>query len=574
MDLASDASFLEEGEGSSPASGFNRRESGITEGSSMDTDDSQADMDITMNTNVSGQLSIARPRRSSTRPRPSSSKLDDEKESKKVTEYTVTLEESLKGEVQPSANWLALKAVMNSHDDTPSSPPADIDIETAAKRMLKAGQDIPITTPSKGGGEEDMTLSSEADSTGSMGGKTMDFTALTGGIRRHSINMAALQSTQSEEPQPEAQISQPAVSAPAATTTGDKPIFTQNANPSSSATPASSIFRSKVSSSLFTPKLQATPRVASSSPVKGASSPIKAPNRPKSAFTAAFAPSSAKGKGPAFTMTVPSSLRSKSPARETPSKRPYPNETGSGAAESPAKKLIVAVDGESRPTAIPRPFTKPDLPGSSMKRVAGTPQKSSNLIKTPLVAAPTSRMTTPAKSPQKTASTPARDTSAPGTPVAHRQVSQPATPSAPEDPISSPSPEENIEHVRPGMAASSPAPPLPSEMSSPKRTPQTRRSLMETALTTSPWLSQVKRPSIVSLMQDDDEEGEGRDDYDTTNILDHLSDDVRERLPRSVDELLRLVGGEFMDNMAARRRSTMALRAKDQYPDRPCRLLF
>ncbi|PVG03274.1 hypothetical protein CPB86DRAFT_779615 [Serendipita vermifera] len=561
MDLASDASFVEEGESGSPASGFNRRESGVTEGSSMDTDDSQADMDITMNTNVTGRLSMSR-RRSSTRPRPSSSNLDgDDKRNEKVTEYTVTLEESLKGEVQPSANWLALKAVMNSHDDTPSSPPADIDIETAAKRILKAGQDIPLATVSEGG-EEDMTISSGGDTTGSIGGKTMDFTALTGGIRRHSMNVAASQ-LENKDAQTESQVSLPTTSVSAATT-GDKSIFSQNANPPSSTTPASSIFRSKVSSSLF------TPRAASSSPVKGASSPIKAPVRPKAAFTAAFAPPSAKGKGPAFTMSVPTSLRSKSPARETPSKRPYPNEAGAGAAQSPSKKLIIAVDGESRPTAIPRPSSKPDLASSPIKRITGTQQKYLNPTRTPLAATPTLRMVTPAKSPQKV-STPAHDTSAPATPIARHQISQPVTPSA-HDGSAPPTPaEEKTERVPSEIGASSPAP-LPSEVSSPKRTPQARRSLVETALTTSPWLSQVKRPSLISLVQEDDEERDGHDDYDVTNILDHLSEEVRERLPRSVDELLRLVGGEFMDNMAARRRSTMALRAKDQYRDQPLSL--
>jgi hypothetical protein len=98
---------------------------------------------------------------------------------------------------------------------------------------------------------------------------------------------------------------------------------------------------------------------------------------------------------------------------------------------------------------------------------------------------------------------------------------------------------------------------------SPMRTPVARRSNVETSLATSPWLSRVRRPSAAPT------EGYDEDNEDTNIALDSLSEEARARLPRSVDELLRLVGGEFMDNMVARRRSTMARRVKDQCQDGP-----
>ena len=87
----------------------------------MDIDNSRDDMDMTMNTVVSGRPSIVRPRCSSMRPRRESAVPRESGEGSKRTEYTIPLEESLKGEV-PSANWLALQAVMN-HSEGPTSPP-------------------------------------------------------------------------------------------------------------------------------------------------------------------------------------------------------------------------------------------------------------------------------------------------------------------------------------------------------------------------------------------------------------------------------------------------------------------
>lgn len=94
--------------------------------------------------------------------------------------------------------------------------------------------------------------------------------------------------------------------------------------------------------------------------------------------------------------------------------------------------------------------------------------------------------------------------------------------------------------------------------------------MIGTPLISSPWLTKSTRPSLAPSLRttaDDDEGEEGEDE--TGNILESLSDEVRARLPGSVDELLRLVGGEFMDNVVARRRSTMGVRTKDQYPGVP-----
>ena len=93
--------------------------------------------------------------------------------------------------------------------------------------------------------------------------------------------------------------------------------------------------------------------------------------------------------------------------------------------------------------------------------------------------------------------------------------------------------------------------------------------MMGTLLATSPWLGRV-RPSLAPSLRTEvegDEEGE-EDESEGTNVLESLSDEIRARLPSSVDELLHLVGGEFMDNVVARRRSTMG-HTKEQYSDVP-----
>jgi hypothetical protein len=72
------------------------------------------------------------------------------------------------------------------------------------------------------------------------------------------------------------------------------------------------------------------------------------------------------------------------------------------------------------------------------------------------------------------------------------------------------------------------------------------------------------RPSLAQSLRAEDE----GDEEDEVNVLETLSDDVRVRLPGTVDELLHLVGGEFMDNMVVRRRSTMG-RTREQYVDVP-----
>jgi hypothetical protein len=94
-----------------------------------------------------------------------------------------------------------------------------------------------------------------------------------------------------------------------------------------------------------------------------------------------------------------------------------------------------------------------------------------------------------------------------------------------------------------------------------------------TPLATSPWLGRI-RPSLAPSLRTETEGDEGEEDEsEGINILESLSDDVRARLPGSVDELLHLVGGEFMDNVVARRRSTMG-RTKEQYSDVPSEYHF
>jgi hypothetical protein len=99
--------------------------------------------------------------------------------------------------------------------------------------------------------------------------------------------------------------------------------------------------------------------------------------------------------------------------------------------------------------------------------------------------------------------------------------------------------------------------------------------MVGTPLTTSPWLGRV-RPSLAPSLRTEAEGDEGaEDESEGINVLESLSDEVRARLPGSVDELLHSVGGEFMDNVVARRRSTMG-RTKEQYSDVPseyCNLL-
>lgn len=592
MDLASDNSYLDEesidSSKENSSANDNRRDSSATEGSSMDIDDSQeeVDMDITTNMSVATRYSIGRPRRSSTRPpkRQSTARRESNVSEGKPTEYTVGLEESLKGDVQPSESWLLLKAATNvgKENDVPAeqpTPAVDMDLKTAAERLLKAGQDIPLVGHPQPG-EEDETISSSGDSTASLGGKTMDFTSLTGGI--HRMSMVASEAP----PAP----TNPGIFTPAPATTSapvEPPASTSAPTPASSSIPvpkqAASAPRSGIMSiftpkALFGPKPPATaPRSASSSPVKVAdSSPIKAAQRSKPpAFSAAFAPpSTSKGKGPAFTLRVPSSLVSKSPSRQTPQKRPLPVEEGTPAVESTPKKLIIEAEDNSKALAIPKPSpvkatpvkSAPATPKSPARKTGLTPRKPSDYLTRPSmsrkvsIVAPTAPATPAAASPERPPTTHTTPSKTPG-PI---DVGTPLTP-APKSPhyaqpISTHLTEDD-------ECAKETSRQLDAEISitasprSPMRTPKSRRSFMEASLVTSPWLSKVKRPSTLSALGDEDEE--------ETSALDSLSSEARSRLPRSVDELLRLVGGEFMDNMAARRRSTMALRVKDQCEDGP-----
>lgn len=562
MDLASDTSYLDDesvGSGGERSAPEKRRESPGSEGSSMDIDNSQDDMDMTMNTAVSGRPSIARPRRSSTRPRRESVAPRESGEGPKRTEYTIPLEESLKGEVVPSANWLALQAVMN-HSEGPTSPPPNIDIETAAARLLLAGHDLPMPAIDE---EADTTLSSEGgDSTGSIGGKTMDFTSLTGGIHRNSMRgdittafpRASIRPPipSVQEPVPASEHALPSVSA---------------SKPSAIPIPTSSglgIFRSKAAS--FVP----TPRGASSSPMKVAdSTPIKNMQRPKPpSFSAAFAPPSVSTpKKSLFTVTVPSSVAPKSPARQTPLKRPHPVDENTAEAESPSKKRVVAVEGGTKIQAIPKTSPVKMAPPPSPGKKAMVPRRPSDYLTRPSLSRLSSAFRQPPPQPTVVLSperpsaipssvtptkTPAPLAEAPQTPKSPR-VSQSSSK------VSTPTVDCERETVRQ----------LDVELrlaSSPVRPPTVRRSMVGTPLATSPWLGRV-RPSLApSLRTEAEGNEEEEDDSEGINILESLSDEVRARLPGSVDELLHLVGGEFMDNVVARRRSTMG-RTKEQYSD-------
>lgn len=619
MELASDNSYLDEQSADSSreesSANENRRESGASEGSSMDIDDSQLeDMDITMNMSVASQrLSMAKARRSSTRPpRRQSTRRESEVgdlSDSKPTEYSVALEESLNKDRPPSEAWLLLKAATNVGKDpedfeAASNPTevADMDLKTAAERLLKAGQDIPLVNQPSG--EEDDTMTSSGDSTGSIGGKTMDFTSLTGGIHRMSML------TSEAPPPPSPVVASPAPPKHEAPET--KPVEQPVSQSASTSRPGVlSLFTPKP---LFAPKAPASapaPRSASSSPVKGDSSPIKAPQRPKTpTFTAAFAPptSASKKKGPAFTLRVPSSLTPKSPARETPQKRPPPVERGN-LAESSTKKLIVEAEPsqheEPKPQAVPKAIPKnvsttPKSPAKSpMKRPGISPRRPSDYLKRPSMstfarkssitpsAASKSAPASPSKpfTPTTASATPTKQSKPPSvhatpakspapTPVEETSAPVPPTPESPEyaqpNATDLPTSEQTSKDATRQLEAESTIATPPSarpSVATPIRTPLSRHSFAETALVTSPWLSKVKRPSAVST-------GLGEDEDDVTNLLNELDEDARARLPHSVDELLRLVGCEFMDNMAARRRSTMALRVKDQCDDTPRMLTF
>lgn len=564
MDLASDTSYLDDedvGSAAEPSTPQKRRESAVSESSSMDIDDSQDDMDMTMNTAVSGRPSIAGPRRSSTRPRRESAAPRESGEGSKRTEYTIPLEESLKGEVVPSANWLALQAVVN-HSEGPTSPPPNIDLETAAARLLLAGHDLPMPVIDE---EADTTLSSEGgDSTGSIGGKTMDFTALTGGIHRNSMQGDVTTAFPRMSLKP-----------PVLNVQTPKPASEQTLSPSSASkssaipVPASSglgIFRSKA-----TPFVPA-PRAALSSPMKVVeSTPVKSMQRPKHpSFSAAFAPPSVvTPKKALLTVTTPS-IAPKSPARLTPLKRSHPVDETTAVTESPSKKLIIAGDGAATALAVPKTSPiKAVAPVPSPKK-AIVPRRPSDYLTRPSLARLSSAFRGPP--PQPTTVTSALPPSAPQlsitpikTPAAPAEA--PQTPKSPR--VSQPSPKastptvncerESVRQLDAELRFASP----PRRNSSPVRTPTIRRSVVGPSLTTSPWLGKV-RPSLAQSLRAEDE----GDEEDEVNVLETLSDDVRVRLPGTVDELLHLVGGEFMDNMVVRRRSTMG-RTREQYVDVP-----
>lgn len=572
MDLASDTSYLDEQSVSSgQITPERRRESGASEGSSMDIDNSQMDMDMTMNTNVSGRLSMARPRRSSTRPRRESTAPRETDANTSLTEFTVGLGVSLVPEKEPSAQWLALKAAVSNHTEEPKSPPADIDIESAAARLLLAGRDIQV--PSNEEEEADMTLSSEGgDSATSGDGKTMDFTALTGGLRRASMRDATTAFPAASQ---EDTTSFPRKSLNLATPSVKEPIKEQALPLASASKPSSipvptpsgpSIFRAKATS--FAP----TPRAASSSPTKPAeSSPIKSTQRPKPpSFSAAFAPRSpaAKPKATAFSITVPSSLAPKSPARQTPAKRSHPVDENSAAAESPAKKLIVAGEGGAKTQAIPKPTPNKVAPSPSpAKKAFSVVRRPSDFLTKPnmsRVSLPFRQAPPPAAS---VSASPERQSVTPASVTPVKAQTQP--PKSPR--FAQPSPkvltpvvecerETSLQQEAELRIASSPR-----RNSSPLKTP-TRRSFAP--MVASPWLSRSNRPSHAPSMGEDGNE-DGDEFEDDVDVLDYLSEEARARLPGSVDELLRLAGAEFMDNMVVRRRSTMALRAREEYPDAP-----
>ncbi|KIM34159.1 hypothetical protein M408DRAFT_60505, partial [Serendipita vermifera MAFF 305830] len=570
MDLASDTSYLDEQSVDSAEeqpSPQKRRESGISEGSSMDIDDSQVDMDMTMNTNVSGRPSLARPRRSSTRPPRRESTAPRETDANmSLTEYTVGLGVSLMPEKEASAHWLALKAVMN-HSEEPSSPPADIDIESAAARLLFAGHDIPVPPQDDG----DTTISSEGgESSGSGDGKTMDLTSLTGGLRRASMRDAtasfprgSLKDITTSLPRasfgPSAPSTEESSISPEESTAPPAPA----AKPSSLPVPAStgpSIFRAKAAS--FVP----TPRAAPSSPTKVAeSSPVKSTQRPKTpVFSAAFAPRSPAKPKTAFT---------------TPVKRSHPVDESSAAVESPNKKLIVAGEGGAKTQAIPKPTPSKVAPSPSAKKAPFVARRPSDFLARPSM----SRASLPLRQPPPAPSAPLSPerlvaTPSSGTPAKVLSPQKEATPrkeviQPPKSPRFAPSPkvltpivecerEASLQQEAELRIASSPR-----RNSSPVRTPTARRSFAPTPVAVSPWLSRTARSSVAPSLY---EEGENTGDYASEeNMLDLLSEETRARLPGSVDELLRAVGGEFMDNVAVRRRSTMALRAKEEYPDSP-----
>ncbi|CAG7847425.1 SubName: Full=Uncharacterized protein {ECO:0000313/EMBL:CCA68185.1} [Serendipita indica DSM 11827] len=569
MDLASENSYVEDEQSAESAADMSLEndESVVSQGSSMDME-SQVDMDITMNTNVTGRLSLAKPRRSSTRPAGRrSSTAPRPREEGKPTEYTVVLEESLKGEFQPTATWLALKAVTNSADNRPMPSEGDLDIETAAQRMLMAGQDIPLVANDDG--EADMTLSSNADSAGSPGAKMMNLTSLIGGIRRASaaavsavIDVAApIISPSKEPPATPAPDVRPVPAAVPSIFTQDQNTIPVPATPASSipvpaATPgtAASIFRPK-QTSIFTPK---------SGQTTDETSWILSSLRP---------PSVVKPKT-AFTVNVPVPGTPKTPARQTPMKRPHPADQTSTVVESPAKRLAVAVEGSSQAKPVPRVTpNKSAILSSPIKRPAQsrTPQvPSKTTTATPSTPKPAQKTVAPASpsSPSAADEWPQETVEIPRTPVG--QVDRPTSPvlSPAQTPSAPETPKPPVEPISPAIEATPARSIAETANDTPARTPLARRSEV---LLTSPWLSKVQRPSM-AISRASDDEGEFDDEgeeYGNTMTLAMLDDEARARLPRSIDELLKLVGGEFMDNMAARRRSTMALRAKDQYPDTP-----
>ncbi|KAG8834159.1 hypothetical protein FRC17_009419 [Serendipita sp. 399] len=555
MELASDASFLSEQSNRSPEVS-SRRESMNSEGSSMDTADSQDDMDITLNTDVTSRLSLPAGRRSSVRApsrRASSAPLNEEK----PTEYTVTLEESLKKDEPPSATWLALRAITNGSSEEKSQATADMDIATAAQRLLMAGKDIPIIAEDE---EEDMTISSGGDSTGSLGGKTMNLTGLIDGLRRasaaivSSLSPAKTSAPENKNPPPESARESQSSAPPSATHV-----------PAS--TPAStSIFRPK-SNVIFTPRTQAV----SSSPTKPQPSPSKKA-KPHS-FSAAFAPPTVvKPRTPSSTMNAPSM---KSPARQTPLKRPFVADASTPVSASPAKKLIVESTGEPRLKAIPRP--SPQKTG-----VESSPMKKATPTRVPLNATPKKDLhpilpSTSSIAPQAppiiimstSTSTPVRVPLVDKRLSSIAEVSESPSPAKSTQPTIVPVQSKNRVSSQPEHDTPKPAP-TPTRLAvSPYHTPVAKKSITE-SMVMSPWLGRNKRQSAVTDREDDEEHDiPEEDEYDATTKLQMLSEEELERLPHSIDEVLKMFGGGFMDNIVARRRSTMALRSADQFSDTP-----
>lgn len=593
MELASDASMLEE---SSDAS--NRRDS-TDANSSMDIDESQSDMDFTMNTTASGRASLAKSRRSSTRRVRYSNDSDfSEHGGPRSTDFEIGLEESLKGEVAPTPEWLALKAIMNVVEDDDQTPITDIDIETAKKRMLTAGKDIVRREGddsfSSGGGDSidlgDKTMDLTSLTAGlrrSMGGvsmdygdKTMDLTSLTAGLRRSMGGESKVNEPDSTQKidfvaPPEAKTPLPSTANVSSTATPVQPQVASSTNKSSIF-----LFSALASASKETPSAKP---VASSSPVKGASSPTKPPRGKQPGFSAAFAPPVSKVKlGTPKAISAPPSV-TKSPAR-TPLKRPLPEDEKTNVPASPAlKKLIVTTAGETRPTAIPRlaQGSKSVQRSKSPSNLATAPPKRlSDLAgrKSSLSRRLSSLVTGSVSFLKGGASKSDVEEKAPASPMRNANASLSVKFASPAGPSHEECSREAHRQAEAEVILSSPRaarhslspsrPPIESRLSIVASVPATLSPIKET--TTEVGSEEEFDDQVADEDQDPAEVDE--EEYDEEEVA--LDPELREKLPHSIDEFLRAIGGEFMDNMTARRRSTMGLRLNSTTEDGPRKFDF